>query len=1505
MAHPHAPQQHGAAGAAAAAAAAVDATTLVFTKDPFKPPEVPRKIQQIRFGLQSPQDIINCGVFHVYERALYKMPERMPHPNGVLDQRLGVSSKVAVCRTCGLKLADCAGHFGYLRLELPVFHVGYFRNTVQLLQCICKTCSRVLLPEEERRRWIKRFRNPKLERVPREQQFRRVIDICKRAKLCHHCGAYNGTVKKASGSLKILHEAYAKNADARQRLTDSLASAVAANEAIGQCMGRVADDLHPLRVLALFRAIVDEDLDVLDIAGRPEDLLLGVVPVPPVAIRPSVEMDGASNEDDITMKLMQIIEVNNGLRHGLEKGLPIVSLMENWDFLQVQAAMLINSDLPGVTLQQQQGAPQRPMRGFVQRLKGKQGRFRGNLSGKRVDFSARTVISPDPNLAIHQVCVPLHMATVLTFPERVTEHNMAKLKARVLNGAAAWPGANFVGLGDGARIWLRDEKIRRKAAHELKVGDVVERHLEAGDVVLFNRQPSLHRVSIMAFRAVVRPGRTLRFNECCCSPFNADFDGDEMNLHLPQTEEARAEAITLMGSVNNLCTPKNGEILIAATQDFLTCAFLLSSKDRFFSRSHFAQLAAAMGDGLDEIDLPPPTLLKPVELWTGKQLFGLLVRPNAATRIFLNFELPEREYSKKGESMCPKDGWVCFRNSNLISGRLGKAVLGGNKGGLFGSLAADFSPAVAAAAMGRLAKMAARAMGELGFSIGIDDVMPREQLLAEKAATLDRGYGSVQDYIGQYRKGSLQLEPGCNLEQTLEANVTGVLNGIREAAGKVCMDTLGHHNSPLIMSQCGSKGSAINIAQMVACVGQQSVGGKRCFNGFRERTLPHFPRGDKTPAGRGFVANSFFSGLTPSEFFFHTMAGREGLVDTAVKTAETGYMSRRLMKALEDLYVHYDATVRNAAGGIVQFAYGDDGLDPVVMEGKEGRPLDFERLLAKVRANLSSARAAAAAAVKAAQAAYAASGDADEAAGAAAAALPPVLEPREEAPLPEELRAAVAAALDVPELREPPGVAAGDDRAAAVADAARKAWSSLAFRSGLRDFLNGLVERYAAVRSSLGLPQDARGSGTAAAVLEYVAGCEGLTCSELAGFVQRCLAKYEAKRVDPGSTVGAVGAQSIGEPGTQMTLKTFHFAGVASMNVTLGVPRIKEIINGARNISTPIMKVCLESDRDVVAARLVKGRLERTTLGQVAADIAITFKPGSGAAGLGEAAIQVTLDMQAIAALQLAIDAHTVKWAILGAPKMKLKPDAIRAVAIDTLLVSPPDASRQGLLFGLEQLMAALPKVIVMGIPSVERAVINKNKDGRLNLLVEGTGLQAVMGTLGVAGHATSTNHVAEVEKCLGIEAARASIMAEIKYTMGSHGMSIDDRHTMLLADCMTYKGEVLGITRFGIAKMKDSVLHTASFEKTADHLFDAAIHGRADDVVGVSESIIMGIPMPTGTGLFKLLQDVGGLQERSRLRPGTGGSSSRGGAAHQMSGAAGVSIVPEEQRPPPLLAYG
>lgn len=1329
------------------------------------------------------------------------MPQRTPTDHGVLDPRLGVSNKNKKCATCGLQLKDCAGHFGYIKLPLPVFHQGYFTAILKTLQTICKACGRVLLPEEERAAQLRRLNARPNERGSNKAIIKRVLDLCKAAKVCPHCSAPNGSVKKLVGTYKLVHDPYSKHVDNRDALVEEFSTAVARNPELEKFLDRAIDDLNPARVLRLFERVIDSDLPLLDLATRPENLLVTYIAVPPVCIRPSVEMDtgGGSNEDDATTRLLAVCDMSISIRKNLDMGIASwETIMEQWDFLQVQCALYINSE-HRLSLEYQKHDRKTHSRGFVQRLKGKQGRFRGNLSGKRVDFSGRTVISPDPNLRIDQVCVPQHQAAILTFPERVTRHNIEELRRAVVRGPQ-WPGANALQLSTGETFILRIARRREQLANSLKVGDVVERHCRDGDIVLFNRQPSLHRISIMALRAVVRPWRTLRFNECVCSPFNADFDGDEMNLHLPQTHEARAEAIQLMGTLANLRTPKSGEVMICATQDFLTAAFLLTAKDKFFTRAEFAQMCVFMGDALDRVDLPVPAIIKPLELWTGKQLFSVLVRPNVYSSVFVNVEMPEKVYTK-GEHMCARDGYVCFINSELVSGRVGKGVLGGKKTGLFGTLQSLYGAEASGIVMTRLSKLSARFMGERGFSIGVTDVTPAPELVRRKSATIETNYAKCDDFIQQYSQRKLELLPGCDLEQSLETRLQGVLNNVRDLAGRVCMSTLHYHNAPLIMASCGSKGSPINIAQMVACVGQQSVGGKRCANGFKGRTTPHFPRGDKSPAGKGFVANSFYSGLTATEFFFHTMAGREGLVDTAVKTAETGYMSRRLMKSLEDLFLCYDGTVRNSSAGVVQLVYGDDNMDPLLMEGKDGRPLDLDYTLHEVKRTTQPVGRS--------------------------------LEERSnEVPLPHQLEALVAA-----QLRR--GEFVGQDTC------------SDSFQRDLQALLRSQVATLAARRAEVGLPATARGDP----FLEYLAGLPTLTPAQLSAYVDTCLSRYAARGLEPATPVGAIAAQSLGEPGTQMTLKTFHFAGVASMNVTLGVPRIKEIINAAKTISTPIMNVALEADGHEVAARMVKGRLECTTLGQICRSIKLVLSAR-------EPCVAVTLDMRAIQALELRVNAHTVKQALLAARlRPKIKDLHVREVRYDKLYISPLDDAPEALSASLQHVLKVVPGVVVAGVPTIGRAVIQtEDGDGgrrRYSLAVEGTDFRAALTALGVDGSRTRTNNVVEIEAVLGVEAARSKIMEEIKYIFDQYGMGIDNRHIMLLADLMTYKGRVLGITRFGIVDMKESILHSASFERTTDQLFDAAAKGLRDSVSGVSESIILGMQMPIGTGAFSLLQQA------------------------------------------------
>lgn len=1156
----------------------------------------------------------------------------------------------------------------------------------------------------------------------------------------------------------------------------------------------------------------------------------------------------------MTIYLAKIVHHNDLLKQGILKGQGIEGIMETWDYIQLLVAFYINSELPGFP--QSALSTSKPTRSLTQRLKGKHGRFRGNLSGKRVDFSGRTVISPDPNLRIDEVAVPILIAKVLTYPERVNMFNRERLQEAILNGPDVYPGANFVQLSSGNGDLMEapvgpvqeDKRFlkfanREQIARNLKVGDIVERHLIDGDYVLFNRQPSLHRMSIMCHRVKVLPYRTLRFNECVCAPYNADFDGDEMNLHVPQTEEARAEASVLLGVLNNLITPRNGEPLISCTQDFITGSYLMTKKSQFFDRSEFCMLCSYMDIDESKIDLPPPTILKPMEMWTGKQLFSLLIKPNVRTKVFVNLETKNRNYMKD-DHFCPSEGYVCFQNSYLVSGALDKKLMGGeSKNSLFYALIKNYGAPYAAECMGRVARVTSRWLMNRGFSIGIDDVQPSDVLTNLKQKLLDEGDAECSDLIEQYKSGKLEPQPGCDAEQTLEAILNGKLSQLRNDAGKICVGELHWTNAPLIMALCGSKGSQINISQMVALVGQQAVGGSRIANGFMNRTLPHFAMFSREPDAKGFVANSFYTGLTPTEFFFHTMGGREGLVDTAVKTAETGYMQRRLMKALEDLSTQYDYTVRNSSGSVLQFTYGDDGLDPHMMEAEDGRPVNFNFALMHIR-NTN-----------------------------------PCTDER---------------ALSVDQIRK------------ITRDTLEKQWTNKEvlqnifipelFKKEVADFIESccteLEDTARIIQENVEKPA-ARGVGNK----EHVAAWKSvldkwhhnrITRKQLDMFLNFCKDKFVETVADPGQAVGAMAGQSIGEPGTQMTLKTFHFAGVgtcpmiyffvwlllsclvshwqsadivllcivrthtwaASMNVTLGVPRIVEIINATRNISTPIITAELHDNKDERIARIVKGRIEKTMLLHVARYIREVYD-------VGVCYIDILLDSEVIMALQLDINNNSVVQSIINTPKLGIK-DTLIKIVDGHIRVFPPKNKRDELYHNMQVLKRRIPYVIVCGIPTVNRVVINKNKDNQLYLLAEGMDILAVMGVPGVRSTHVTSNNILELEETLGIEAARKVIMDEIHYTMSSYGMTIDSRHLRLLADVMTSKGEILGIQRFGIRKMRDSVLMLASFEMTTDHLFDAAIHSRKDSIEGVSECIIMGMPIGLGTGLFKLLHDVG-----------------------------------------------
>jgi DNA-directed RNA polymerase III subunit RPC1 len=1143
-------------------------------------------------------------------------------------------------------------------------------------------------------------------------------------------------------------------------------------------------EITPLRALELFKKMKKDEVAILMLDSEhqsPVDLLVEYIIVPPLSIRPTVKVGGdKTNEDDMTVKVYEILKQNSFLGHCLKEGRDMYKINEIWALLQGIYTQYVNSETSGLP---KELVTKSSTKGIVQRLKGKTGRFRGNLSGKRVEYSARTVITPDPNLRIDQVGVPRQMALVLTYGEKVNARNIKRLRLAVKNGPNVYPGANYISLkGDPTPLSLAFHR-NKKLMDTISIGDTVHRHLVDDDIILFNRQPSLHKLSIMGFRAKVVDHRTLRFNECACTPFNADFDGDEMNIHLPQTEEARAEVIQLMGSVENIVNPKNGSTIISLTQDFLTCSFLLSNKDTFFSRSEFCSICSYFCDANEPIELPVPTIIKPVELWTGKQVIGMLLVPHKGVKPIVNIEVQERNYNKKEnkQHFDLADGYVCFRDSELISGTIGKATLGDSKSGLFYCLLKDNSKALSAMCMQRFAKLSARWLTNYGMTLSLGDVTPEASLIAFKKKLIQDHFDQCTDLIRKYERKELRIKPGCTAESTLEDEVSAHLSKIRDEAGSYCFNHLPFTNSALKMAICGSKGSNLNLCQMIACVGQQIVSGKRVSNGFTFRTLPHFEENCKEPKARGFVQNSFYDGLTPNEFFFHTMAGREGLIDTAVKTADTGYMQRRLIKAMEDIVVDYDATVRNSEGSIIQFTYGDDGLDPIHCEDSADFPIDLDRLLKYARSFYPRAN-------------------------------------NQHGLLPPQIKHLSQSYLSA--LQKDP-------------DAFIVPRYVDHLKNYFENYANNLIKLFGDVKSPYSPSM-------------------GLTDRQLDFFFKKLRLKLLRARIQAGEAVGATTAQSIGEPCTQMTLKTFHFAGVASMNVTLGVPRIKEIINASTNIQTPIIEIFLKNPSDLLLAKLVKNKVHPIYIQNVAEYIREVYEPQG-------CHLELKLDLPLIKAKLLDVTVEKVVEAILSA-KLKLKPKHVKILSPSRIQIDSYDSSERELIFILKHLKNKIRTIKCGGIGHVKRALISYNqddKDKEYRVFAEGLGLDEVMSLPQVNHTKTKTNHIIEILHTLGVEAARTSIIDQIKYTIGIYAIKVDIRHINILADAMTHKGRILGITRYGIAKMRDSTLMLASFEKTADILFDAAYFGKVDRVLGVSEKIILGDQMSLGTGYFNLFYDA------------------------------------------------
>ncbi len=869
---------------------------------------LPKTINRIKLGLLSPDEIRKMSVQRILTADTFS-EDGAPIESGLMDPALGTIDPSQRCTTCGNRIGGCPGHFGHIELQRPIVHVGFNKIIYKILQVTCRSCSRVMLKPERIIREAKSQKTIKEETGTINTVF--IETLWKRAKInrdklikdrngCYHCEAFQNKIRLEKPT--TYYEEF-ETADGN----------------------KVSDKLTALDLQNRLKKIPADDALLLGIDvnyARPEWMILEVLPVPPVAVRPSITLDsGIRSEDDLTHKLVDIIRINQRLQDNRESGAPQLIVEDLWELLQYHATTYFDNEVSGIPPARHRSG--RALRTITQRLKGKEGRFRSNLSGKRVDFSARTVISPDPLLSINEVGIPKEIAEILTVPEKITEWNIEEMKELVMRGPSGHPGVNYIIRDDGRRVDLRFVGSTSDIASSLQPGFTIERHLNDGDVVLFNRQPSLHRMSIMAHRVKVMPHKTFRMNLCVCRPYNADFDGDEMNLHIPQSEEARAEARILMLVQEQISTPRYGGPIIGAIQDFITSSYLFTKKGTYVNREIASELVTAAG--VDELPDADHMSKDGEELWSGKRLFSTLLPKG------LNFVM-RNNFCKDGSCnvhTCPHEGFVQIIDGELVKGIIDKKGFGAEvSNSVLHRILKEFGTNATRRFLDGITKMLSAYITRYGFSMGLNDVDVPMNGRAAIQETIDKKKYIVDELVAKYRAGKLDRQPGRTLEETLEGLIQDELSKARDEAATISAEFIGIENEAVIMAKTGARGNMTNLGQMSANVGQQSIRGDRIHRGYRSRTLPHFRENDLSAPSRGFVDASFRSGLTPLEYFFHACGGREGLVDTAVRTSNSGYMQRRLVNALQDLSSHYDQTVRNSSGDIIQFRFGEDNVDP-------------------------------------------------------------------------------------------------------------------------------------------------------------------------------------------------------------------------------------------------------------------------------------------------------------------------------------------------------------------------------------------------------------------------------------------------------------------------------------------------------------------------------------------------------------------------------------------------
>lgn len=871
------------------------------------------QITSIQFGILSDRDIIEQSV------CVVDKPSLIVETGSMYDMRMGSTQTDIQCDTCHENVWSCPGHFGHINLNTPI--ILFYKQAVAMLKCFCFECHRILCTKEELA-------------LAKVSGYDKVFEYLSKITTCLRCNTPHPEIKFNVADTTIIAQHKFKN-------------------------DKTSRELDPVMIKAIFDDIPNEDVALLDVnveMFHPKNLVLTKFPVIPTVCRPRMYAADTISDDDLSIILVDIIKNNIVLSKEKNKE-KIDKAVQNIKF---RTLTYCDNSRGKAT----HNTNHKPMLGIKERVARKGGHVRKNLMGKRCDQTGRTVVGPDPTLKMHQVAIPNEMADNLSVPEYVTSFNLDKLttlvneekaitihkkngvklnvsNAVIKRGTHLRHGDNIIRNGKSfvvtnCNIPLeKDDVIIRgdtviptilptKRHIVLEVGDKVERYLQNGDIVLINRQPTLHKNSMQGMEVVRKTGKTIRINLANTKGFNADFDGDEFNVFVPQSLDAQTEMRTISNAKSHILSVQTNKPEIVIVQDSLLGAYKMTVEVQPIEKADFMNCLMKTNaleqysytQRLEEIR----KIRGEEHLYTTPMLFGFIMPDD------FHMDTPTLK----------------VKNGVIVEGYLCKATLGATKESIIRILCMDYGVDTAASFVDNIQFLTNAWLEINPFSVGIDDCLIGSD---EKTA-------EIKSVIHKYFIEADQVRSITDNPTIKEIRVNYSLNKAKDIGLKIAKDSLKQDNNFISTVTSGSKGDYFNIAQITGLLGQQNLMGGRpkpTIDGNR-RTLIHYPRvipdTKRKYESRGFISSSFIEGLNPKEMFFHAMSGREGMTNTSMETATSGYSQRRTVKMHEDLKIAYDGTVRDANQNIYEYAYGNHGFDPskITMVNGEARPCDIERL---------------------------------------------------------------------------------------------------------------------------------------------------------------------------------------------------------------------------------------------------------------------------------------------------------------------------------------------------------------------------------------------------------------------------------------------------------------------------------------------------------------------------------------------------------------------------------